>query len=261
MQASNFDKDPTPPMSPLPPSQLPRKRNRSLAEEVMADLSGKIRGGTYKPGDKLPTEPEIMAEQGVSRTVVREALSRLQASGQVETRHGIGTFVLEPPSPAFPAFDFQTAASLAEVLAVMEFRMSIETEAAGLAAQRRLDEHLAAMRQALADFRRQVEQGEKAVDADFQFHLQIALATRNRYFEDFFRQLGTATIPRNRLDTARLAARSGSDYLLRANVEHERIYDAIERGDPDSARKHMHRHLSGSQERLRRAYQAHQNEK
>ncbi len=223
----------------------------------MSDLSDKIRGGLYKPGDKLPTEPEIMAEQGVSRTVVREALSRLQASGQVETRHGIGTFVLEPPSPAFPAFDFQTVASLAEVLAVMEIRMSIETEAAGLAAQRRLAEHLAAMRQAVADFRSQVEQGQKAVDADFQFHLQIALATRNRYFEDFFRQLGTATIPRTRLDTSRLSPKPGPEYLLRANVEHERIFEAIERGDADAARRHMHKHLSDSQERLRRAYEAH----
>lgn len=223
----------------------------------MSDLSDKIRGGAYKTGDKLPTEPEIMAEQGVSRTVVREALSRLQASGQVETRHGIGTFVLPPPSPALPAFDFQTAASLAEVLAVMEFRMSIETEAAGLAAQRRQEGHLSAMRQALDDFRRQVEQGQKAVDADFQFHLQIALATQNRYFEDFFRQLGTATIPRTRLDTARLSARPGPNYLLQANIEHERIFNAIEGNDADAARKQMHRHLSDSQERLRRAYEAH----
>jgi len=240
------------------PLSLPRRRNRSLAEQVMTDLSDKIRSGAYRPGDKLPTEPELMAEQGVSRTVVREAISRLQASGQVETRHGIGTFVLSPPGPTFPAFDLQTAASLAEVLAVMEIRMSIETEAAGLAALRRSDEHLAAMRQAIDDFKRQVEQGQKAVDADFQFHLQIALATRNRHFEDFFRQLGTATIPRTRLDTSRLSTQPGPNYLLQANIEHERIFEAIRQSDAEAARKCMHRHLSDSQDRLRRAYEAHQ---
>ena len=67
-------------MNTSAPSALPRKRPLSLAQEVMNDLMGRIRTGHFKPGEKLPTEPEIMAEQGVSRTVVREALSRLQAA-------------------------------------------------------------------------------------------------------------------------------------------------------------------------------------
>ena len=67
-----------------------RRRGRTLAEEVVGNLTDSIQQGQLKPGDKLPTESEIMATLGVSRTVVREALSRLQASGLVETRHGIG---------------------------------------------------------------------------------------------------------------------------------------------------------------------------
>lgn len=234
---------------------LPRRKTRSLAEEVMDDLTAKIRGGMYRPGEKLPTEPEVMAEQGVSRTVVREAMSRLQASGLVETRHGIGTFVLPPPAPTLPVFDFKTVASIKEVLAIIELRISLETEAAGLAALRRSDDHLAAMRRALDEFDREVKQGRKAVDADFQFHLQIALATGNQYFEDFYRHLGTATIPRTRLDTSQLSTQPGPNYLLQTNQEHERILDAITRRDPQAAREGMHQHLADSQERLRRAYE------
>jgi len=70
--------------------RLPRKR-RSLAQELVTVLSEQIRDGLLKRGDKLPTESAIMEAHGVSRTVVREAISRLQAAGQVETRHGIGT--------------------------------------------------------------------------------------------------------------------------------------------------------------------------
>lgn len=235
---------------------LPRRRTRSLAEEVMDDLTAKIKGGMYRPGEKLPTEPEVMAEQGVSRTVVREAMSRLQASGLVETRHGIGTFVLPPPNPTLPVFDFKTVASIKEVLAMIELRVSLETEAAGLAALRRSDEHLAAMRQALDEFEREIKQGRKAVDADFQFHLQIALATGNQYFEDFYRHLGTATIPRTRLDTSQLSPQPGANYLHQTNQEHERILAAIARRDPQAAREGMHQHLADSQERLRRAYEA-----
>ena len=67
-----------------------RRKPRSLAQELVTVLTERIRSGQLKRGDKLPTESQIMVEEGVSRTVVREAISRLQAAGQVETRHGIG---------------------------------------------------------------------------------------------------------------------------------------------------------------------------
>ncbi|MES1266041.1 MAG: GntR family transcriptional regulator, partial [Variovorax sp.] len=76
----------------------PRQRGRGLAHGLVEDLSLKIRDGALRPGDKLPTESEIMQAFGVSRTVVREALSKLQAGGLVETHHGVGTFVLQPRS-------------------------------------------------------------------------------------------------------------------------------------------------------------------
>ena len=141
----------------------------------MNDLTAKIRNGLYKPGEKLPTEPEVMAEQGVSRTVVREAMSRLQAAGFVETRHGVGTFVLPPVAVAKPTLDLMTVVTIRDVLAMLELRISLETEAAGLAALRRTDEQLALMRRAVELFEEGVSKGESSVDADFQFHLQIVL--------------------------------------------------------------------------------------
>ena len=91
-----------------------RRRGRTLAEEVVQALSEEIRQGQLKPGDKLPTESEVMASFGVSRTVVREALSRLQASGLVETRHGIGTFVLERPAETPSPFRIDPGAGLGD---------------------------------------------------------------------------------------------------------------------------------------------------
>jgi DNA-binding FadR family transcriptional regulator len=114
----------------------PRKR-RSLAQELVTVLSEQIRDGHLKRGDKLPTESAIMDAHGVSRTVVREAISRLQAAGQVETRHGIGTFVLDTPSPSGFRIDPATVVTLRDVLAILELRISLEVESAGLAAQRR----------------------------------------------------------------------------------------------------------------------------
>lgn len=230
-----------------------RQRRPSLAETVVAAITARIRGGAYRPGDKLPTEQAVMTEHGVSRTVVREAISRLQASGLVATRHGIGTFVCAPP---VAPVEIGTVVTLRDVLAMLELRISLETEAAALAARRRSDAQLAEMQRAVEDFEAEIAAGRNGVDADFRFHMQVALATGNRYFESIFRQLGTATIPRTRLDTTRLAAESSESYLSRTNREHEAILDAIRRGDAESARAGMRMHLANSRERVRRASEA-----
>lgn len=244
---------PLAPTSSPSPSPAPlRRRGRTLAEEVVQALGEDIRQGQLKPGDKLPTESEIMATMGVSRTVVREALSRLQASGLVETRHGIGTFVLERPAEAPSPFRIGPDAlgTAMDVMAMLEFRVSVEAEAAGLAAARRTDAQLAAMRQALDELKHGADAGNDAVESDFAFHLAIARATGNRYFTDLMGHLGTMVIPRSRLQ---VNTPERVQYLERVSIEHENIYDAIERRDPDAAKAAMRMHLTNSRERLRKA--------
>jgi DNA-binding FadR family transcriptional regulator len=224
----------------------------TLAAGLVSALGERIRSGRLVPGDRLPTEAEIVAGFGVSRTVVREALSRLQAAGLVHTRHGVGTFVAEPlPDAAFRIAPAQLA-TLHDVIAVLELRIGLETEAAALAAQRRTDAHLQAMRQALDAFERAVAAGESAVQADFRFHHEVAQATQNTHFAQLLGTLGPRIIPRARLDPpvppdpARLA------YLQRVHGEHESILDAIAARDADAARAAMRTHLANSRERRRR---------
>lgn len=233
--------------------RLPRARSQGLAQQVMDHLVERIRNGTYRPGQRLPTEPELMAEQGVSRSVVREAVSRLQAAGYAETRHGVGTFVLEPAAARATALDISTVNTIRDVLAMLELRISLESEAAALAAQRRSDDQLRRMRQELARFDEAVARGDSAVEADLAFHSLVAQATGNRYFEEVYRHLGNTTIPRTRLDTSRFSADDRTSYLVRVNREHHEILDAIARGDPKGAAASMRKHLTNSRERLRRA--------
>jgi GntR family transcriptional repressor for pyruvate dehydrogenase complex len=228
----------------------PRQRGRGLAHGLVEDLGEKIRSQLLRPGDKLPTESAIMQSFGVSRTVVREALSKLQAAGLVETHHGIGTFVLQPRAGSVFRLDAGDIATSVDVLAVLELRISLETESAGLAASRRTEEQLQAMRQALDDFERNVAVAGDTVAPDFRFHLQIAQSTGNPYFADIMSHLGTTIIPRTRINAIRTLDRSGA-YLSRVNREHEEIYAAIARRDPESARAAMRIHLTNSRERLR----------
>jgi GntR family transcriptional regulator, transcriptional repressor for pyruvate dehydrogenase complex len=236
----------------------PRQRGRGLAHSLVDDFGARIRDGALRPGDKLPTESEIMQAFGVSRTVVREALSKLQAGGLVETHHGVGTFVLQPRSSGVGGvfrLDPGEIATSVDVLAVLELRISLETESAGLAATRRTEAQLLAMRTALDDFERNVAVAGDTVAPDFRFHLEIAQATGNPYFADIMSHLGTTIIPRTRISAIRNLDRGGA-YLSRVNREHEEIYAAIARRDAESARAAMRIHLTNSRERLRMAQEA-----
>ena len=229
-----------------------RKKHRNLAQGVVENITSSIQGGSLKPGEKLPTESAIMQIHGVSRTVVREAISHLQAAGLVETRHGIGTFVLEP-APASLGIPTDAIITVRDVLAVLELRISLETEAAWLAAARRTEAQAEQMQVLLRKMRDDSDAGDQSVDHDVHLHLLIAEATGNRYFVEFLRHLGTTIIPRARFNAARIVQDDPVRYIERLNREHDEICQAIVRRDPEAARAAMRTHLSNSRERLRRA--------
>jgi len=236
-----------------PTLAIRRSKPRNLALDVVDTLVERVRTGALPIGAKLPTESAFMEEFGVSRTVVREALSKLQASGVVQTRHGVGTFVVGLGDASAFRIGPEQLATLRDVIAVLELRIGLETESAALAAARRTDANLKVMRQALDEFAAAVNQGLDAVAADFTFHSEIARATQNPHFADLIGALGMAAIPRARLDPANPADIERLDYLKRVHGEHESIYDAIVSQDAEAARAAMRTHLANSRERRRRA--------
>lgn len=232
----------------------PRNKSRSLAVELVETLENRIKAGTYAAGARMPTEAEIMQEHGVSRTVVREAVSRLQQARLVVTQHGIGSFVSAtlPDEQGF-RIDRVDVETVFDILNVLELRVSLETESAGLAASRRNAREMAEISNAIADFADCAAKGGDTVEADFRIHLAIAKATQNPHFYELMRHLGTTVIPRARVNSPQLANEEKGVYLERVNREHALIGEAIERQDPDSARAAMRVHLTNSRERLRRA--------
>jgi len=247
-------------------TQQPPERAKSQPQRVVDSVSDRIRAGALKPGDRVPSEPELVKEFGVSRTVVREAMSRMQASGLVETRQGVGTFVLAPPAAEPLLAIGSRSVKLRQVLAMLELRISLESEAASLAAVRRSDEHLLTMRAALDAFDAHRRAGASTIEDDFRFHAQIAAATGNEYFEEVLASLGSATIARRVLGPALPATQPSAGGATPrfgeplpslepgkeiTQGEHEAIFEAIRRGDPAAARAAMFMHLSNSRERLR----------
>jgi GntR family transcriptional regulator, transcriptional repressor for pyruvate dehydrogenase complex len=231
----------------------PRTPPQSLAGELARQLAEQIRSERFKAGDRLPTEAELMRQGGVSRTVVREAVAALRAEGLVITRQGVGAFVSDAPA-AQQGFtiDADTVASLRQVLKVMELRIGIEVEAAGLAATRRSAEQLQAISAAQRAFRAEVAGGASAPAADFAFHRAIFAATGNEYFGSFLDFLGQIIIPRQSVRFAHGPTDGQADYLLRVAREHDRVLEAIGDADADAARDAMRTHLERGRGRYAR---------
>ena len=196
-----------------------------------------------------------MKQLSVSRSVVREAMSRLQAAKIVETRHGVGTFILDAKQAEAVTLQAADLSNMLDVMAIIEFRIDMEAAAAGLAATRRTEQHLKHIAASLERFELELQRGSTdTVAHDVDFHLQIARASGNRYFFDVLSQLGRGVSPRTRLGSAEIAELDRADHLRSVLTEHQMIYEAIVRRDADDARAAMRMHLSNSRERLRRAH-------
>src|SRR5262245_47245546 len=114
----------------------PLASEAKLSRQLFEQLAGEIRSGRLAPGARLPTEQELTRAARVSRTVVREAVAALRAEGLVITRQGVGAFVSAEPQRAPFRIEPEKLRSLADILSVMELRLGVEIESAGLAAER-----------------------------------------------------------------------------------------------------------------------------
>ena len=226
--------------------------SRNLTADLTADLRTRIVDGVIQPGEKLPSENTLIGEFGVSRTVVRSALTRLQAEGWGQPAGGGGFLARTPPTAGptsgQPARAVVTAEDRQHLL---EFRIGVESEAAALAAGNRTERQLGAMRQALAEFTDSVEHPAHAMKADFEFHKAIAAASGNPFYTDCLASLGQTMIamPRTRLMTG--VEHYARDHFEQVVHEHASIFAAIADSDGATASAAMRNHLANSRRRLR----------
>ena len=224
-------------------------KRRSLTELVIQALNDKIDRGEYAPGAKLPTEPELCTEFGVSRTVIREAVASLKLGRRLIARHGVGVFVAEAAEQSTGA-GFIDSNTLNNSMHVLELRIGVETECAAYAAQRRSAAHLRALKEVYARMEIvAVDDDAECARADFEFHLAVATCSENPHFTSILRTLGQEIIIDLRLKHAKANPKERKTYIRRIQREHGDILDAIEKQDESAARRAMRRHLNESLER------------
>lgn len=225
---------------------------RYLAAEVEHELRSLIENGKYPVGEKMPTENALGEQFNVSRTVIREAIAGLRASGLVISRRGSGVFV-EKTSVADAEQNLFLGGSISgtrEVIDTLELRATVEVQSAYLAATRASYGQIEEILQLHQAFSDEIARSGDVENADFSFHEAIARATNNEAFVHFLHHLGKRTIPRANLPMAR-GSKAYQQYMVKLENEHGVIAQAIERRDADEAASAMKSHLHGSLERYR----------
>jgi len=195
-----------------------------------------------KPGDRLMPERELAEQLGVSRTSVRQAITALKVLGLVESRHGDGVYLLRPPGAVIPTLASEIVESEADHPLIWEVREGVEVQAARLAARRRTDADIQAMRDALRDMEVSIAQGGDGIEGDRAFHQAIAQAAHNPFLEQLTEQLAGVI---DRTSEASLTTAGRPDISLHA---HNAILGAIEAADEAAASDLMRQHIEKSAE-------------
>lgn len=220
-----------------------------LSQTISRELLKMIEAGKYPPGSKLPTEMELAAQFGVSRIPIREALSVLRAAGVITSRQGGGSFVEERIG-----FNILHNLRIADddiewITHLFEVRKILEPEAAAIAAQRRLPEHLERMRKALDWLAEEFADDNKVgMEADLEFHRSMVGATQNPVMIQTLESL--APLYERSMSITLQPNVALKNKRQRVYQEHLNIYLAIENEEPELAKVHCAIHLRNAEKKI-----------
>ena len=226
-----------------PTAAAPHQR---LADLVYDQVSRLIARGEFPRGCKLPSEGELSRRFGVSRPVVRDALARLKSEGAIRSQQGSGTIVVRGELPGNGRFPIR---SVADLLRSYEFRITVETATAALAAMHRTAETLAAIERTLAAAEEALASHAPHLlgDLNFAFHRAIAGATSNPFFITTLEMIPNF-IGRESLGAATFGDAQAEERAQRVHAEHLSILEAIRDREPMRARTEMERHIANARD-------------
>jgi DNA-binding FadR family transcriptional regulator len=218
-----------------------------LAHQVEAQIEDLIVSGEFAVGTRLPGERALLQRFSVSRTVIREAISRLESRGLLRVYPSSGTYVTGTPEWGVKAqWQSWVAGDTDKLLAILEVREALEVRAAALATQRAPDDELAELRLAQLNFEQQVER-ESVADMshwDKVFHLQLAICSANSVLASFVQNVNDVITSHRRSILADPAV------ARRSLEQHSRIVEAIEARDAERATRAVAEHLASTRETI-----------
>lgn len=229
-------------MSDSPVTQRGAESARQRTYQVVAQrLIQDVVDGTLPPGSAVPAEVKVAEELGVGRSSVREALRMLESRGLITRAPGGRFNVANNANALGEALEVLYDLNRIDVIELFDLRSLVETEAAARAAERRGDEDIRRLSEALGAMRWGSSTPEKLYDADSRFHIAIAEATGNRAIARLVE--GFRATLRDTLHTPLFAQTGREDWSSATVTEHLAIFEAIAANDSNAARDAMRLHL------------------
>lgn len=219
-------------------------RTKKIYEEIIDQIKAFIAQGQLRPGDKLMSERELAEKMQVGRSAVREAFRALEAMKVIEIRPGEGTFIREASAESIiDALSLVLSVEQKTTRELMELRKILEVECAGLAAKRRTERDLLAMKRALDQMAKDIDEGNLGDKADMAFHYAVAKAAGNALILKLMTTVSDTML--HVMRTARIELYRDPSTPRRLLQEHLLIYQSIKDHDSEAATKAMHEHLKG----------------
>lgn len=210
-------------------------------DKIITQIKVLISSGQIKPGDRLPPERNLAENFGVGRSVIREAILKLEFYGLVKTNPQSGTYVegysIKIMDNIFAEIIKHNNQDFASFI---ESRYYLEIDSARLAAERRTEEDIKQMQDALVEFDLKINQGQFAKEEDMLFHIKLASAAHNPVLESMLIIL----IP-NLIKISDVLENESSQERILALQQHHEILTAVIKQDAEAASNAMIRHLSG----------------
>lgn len=221
----------------------------SFSDQIASTLSRQIESGFFPVGSRLPSERELCAQFSVSRTVVREALSKLKSSGVIKPKAGSGVFVIKQDSSE--TFTVQNV-SIHERRSrehIMELLIAFEVAAARIAAARRTDDDLKNIKRALVGMQYAILNDQLGDKEDYAFHEAIVNATHNPHFISLSKHLEFSA--HNLIRQARKNTKMNLSAVMDdVQNEHVLIYECIKNSDIEGAAQAAENHLKNAATRI-----------
>lgn len=222
----------------------PISSNR-LSDEAVLQIKTLIEQGDLKPGDKLPSERELVKRLSVSRPSIREALRSLEAMGLVHVQPGLGAFITEHSIDTLTVrWHAWLLEHKQEVVKLLEVRQALEPSAAALATERITVEELKELDSNLLAMQKSGREGntDLAVKTDIEFHDLLSQATRNSFLVELCDSINYALIE------SRYAYFQDQERILTSWRQHSQIVEAIRKGDPEAAKSSLLEHVLHSKQ-------------
>ena len=216
--------------------------NRKISQKVYQSLKDEIVRGEWKPGEKIPSEPQLSKQLGVSRSTIRQAIRRLSDYGLIETRNGAGSFVREDSSIFYMRSVVPSSfVKREDIEEILEFCTVFENDVAALAACRVTPEEL----DELQSIQEKIEQGENMAENDLRFHQKIAEITHNSIIIKVYSVLNGLLKAAMEEMYRILGPEGGISY-------HRALIEALREHDSGTARRVMEEHAANRSESFHR---------